>query len=483
MSKCLTDAKVDKAILIYGAGEAATLFFENSSLKIKNSIVGFIDDDETVCGGQLFGLQIFSFEEIFTVEAYRDMGVDTVILALPSQNLIDKIDTISQIPSSLHLYSMSSIKNLAGRKSEFEDLIYIDNQFQKSEFKSENTLKYSSVFFKNKTILVTGAGGSIGAEVCEQLMSKSIRKLIALDISEFNLFHLDRSLKEHVNFNDQIHMLLGSVTDKIAVEELFSNNKIDCVIHCAAYKHVHILEDNPSSALTNNVLGTYLIASAAARHTAEKFILISTDKAVNPTSIMGASKRLCEKLVYEFNKQDIVCKFALVRFGNVLGSSGSVIPIFEKQAESGKPVTVTHPDVTRFFMSIREAVTLILSAQEIAKGGEAFVLNMGKPKKIVDLAELIIKLSGKKPVYGKAPKHLSEIEIKFIGLQKGEKLNEELSKSGNFDETKIPGVMVDIQPPENNQKILEEIHIYSDTKNKIWGLNAEAKLFIERWKN
>ena len=331
--------------------------------------------------------------------------------------------------------------------------------------------------------MVTGAGGSIGAEVCEQLMSKSIRKLIALDISEFNLFHLDRSLKEHVNFNDQIHMLLGSVTDKIAVEELFSNNKIDCVIHCAAYKHVHILEDNPSSALTNNVLGTYLIASAAARHTAEKFILISTDKAVNPASIMGASKRLCEKLVYEFNKQNNVCKFALVRFGNVLGSSGSVIPIFEKQAESGNPVTVTHPDVTRFFMSIREAVTLILSAQEIAEGGEAFVLNMGKPKKIVDLAELIIKLSGKKPVYGKAPKHLSEIEIKFIGLQPGEKLNEELSKSGNFDETKIPGVMVDIQSPENNQKFLEEIHIYSDTKNKNWSINAEAKIFIERWKN
>jgi len=475
--------KVGKAILVYGAGEAAKLFFGNCSLRVKNSIVGFIDDDETICGGQLFGLPIFSFGEIFKAEAYKSMKVDTVILALPSQNLMDKIDTISQIPTSLHLYSMNSIKSLAGRKSDFEDLIYINNQFQKPEFKSENALIYNNIFFKNKTILVTGAGGSIGAEVCEQLMSKGIKKLVALDISEFNLFHLNRSLTEHSNFNEQTHMSLGSVTDKTAVEQLFSDNKIDCIIHCAAYKHVHILEENPSSALINNVLGTYVIASAAARHAAEKFILISTDKAVNPTSIMGASKRLCEKLIYEFNKQDIFCKFALVRFGNVLGSSGSVIPIFEKQAESGNPVTVTHPHVTRFFMSIREAVTLILCAQEIAQGGEAFVLNMGKPKKIVDLAELIIKLSGKNPVYGKASKHLSEIEIKFIGLQPGEKLNEELSKSGNFHETKIPDVMIDIQSPENNQKFLEEIHIYSDTKNRSWSLDAEAKLFIEKWKN
>ena len=472
---------MNSTTLIYGAGDAAKLFFENAPYVTKNTILGFIDDDEKKRGTQIYGLPVFSFAEIFKTGAYKKMKLEAVVLALPSQTLMDKINIISQIPISLNLYSVPSIQRLASRESDFSDLIYIDKQFQKSELKSEIPLDYSDTFFDNKTILVTGAGGSIGSEVCKQLISKNIKKLVGLDSSEFNLFELDETLNEHCSVENLINLQLGSVTDRFKVAEVFSNNEIDYVIHCAAYKHVHLLEKNPSSALINNVLGTHIVAAEAERKKVKKFILISTDKAVNPTNTMGASKRLCEKIIYAYNQKNSFCTFALVRFGNVLGSSGSVIPIFEKQIQKGNHVTLTHPDVSRFFMSIREAVTLILCAQEISEGGEAFVLNMGRPKKIIGLAELIIKLMGKKPVYKKNSEDPSEIAIKIIGMRQGEKLHEELSISKKLQKTRIPDIMMDVHIPENVQDFLTEICSISDKEVGQYIKASEAKQFFEKW--
>ena len=271
-------------------------------------------------------------------------------------------------------------------------------------------------YIKGKTVLVTGGGGSIGSEICNQLAGHQVGHLVIFDIYENNAYEIQQKLKwEHPEL--KLTVLIGSVRNQHRINSVMKKYRPDVVFHAAAHKHVPLMEDSPNEAIKNNVFGTYKTASAAGRYHVKKFVLISTDKAVNPTNIMGASKRMCEMIVQILN-HFYATDFVAVRFGNVLGSNGSVIPLFKKQIAAGGPVTVTHPDIIRYFMTIPEAVSLVLQAGAYAKGGEIFVLDMGEPVKIADLAKNLIRLSGYK---------LGEdIEIKYTGLRPGEKLYEEL---------------------------------------------------------
>ena len=271
-------------------------------------------------------------------------------------------------------------------------------------------------YVQGKTVLVTGGGGSIGSEICRQLAGHGVGHLIIFDIYENNAYQIQKSLEWEF---PRLHMtvLIGSVRDERRLQSMFSRYRPDIVFHAAAHKHVPLMEDSPNEAIKNNVIGTLKTARTASRYHVKKFILISTDKAVNPTNIMGASKRLCEMVIQMIGKHSTT-EFAAVRFGNVLGSNGSVIPLFRRQIEHGGPVTVTHPDIIRYFMTIPEAVSLVLEAGAYAKNGQIFVLNMGDPVRIADLAKNMIRLSGYEPGV--------EIEIKYIGLRPGEKLYEEL---------------------------------------------------------
>ena len=271
-------------------------------------------------------------------------------------------------------------------------------------------------YVKGKTILVTGGGGSIGSEICRQLAGHDVGHLIIFDIYENNAYQIQKSLEwEFPDLN--LTVLIGSVRDERRLESIFSKYRPDIVFHAAAHKHVPLMEDSPNEAIKNNVIGTLKTARTASHYQVKKFILISTDKAVNPTNIMGASKRLCEMVIQLIGRHSTT-EFAAVRFGNVLGSNGSVIPLFRRQIKHGGPVTVTHPDIIRYFMTIPEAVSLVLEAGAYAKNGQIFVLNMGDPVRIADLAKNMICLSGYEPE--------KEIKIKYIGLRPGEKLYEEL---------------------------------------------------------
>lgn len=271
-------------------------------------------------------------------------------------------------------------------------------------------------YVKGKTILVTGGGGSIGSEICRQLAGHDVGHLIIFDIYENNAYQIQKSLEWE--FPDlKLTVLIGSVRDERRLESIFSKYRPDIVFHAAAHKHVPLMEDSPNEAIKNNVIGTLKTARTASHYQVKKFILISTDKAVNPTNIMGASKRLCEMVIQLIGRHSTT-EFAAVRFGNVLGSNGSVIPLFRRQIEHGGPVTVTHPDIIRYFMTIPEAVSLVLEAGAYAKNGQIFALNMGDPVRIADLAKNMIRLSGYEPE--------KEIKIKYIGLRPGEKLYEEL---------------------------------------------------------
>lgn len=286
-------------------------------------------------------------------------------------------------------------------------------------------------YVTGQTVLVTGGGGSIGSELCRQIARYNPEKIVIFDIYENNAFTLKNSLDRQYHGAPQIEIRIGSVRELRRLKEIFEEFQPSSVFHAAAHKHVPLMEDSPYEAVKNNILGTYNTAFCANEYGVKNFVLLSTDKAVNPTNVMGATKRVCEIVVQHFSKISKGTKFAAVRFGNVLGSNGSVIPIFKEQLEQGGPITVTHPDITRYFMTIPEASQLVVQAGGLAKGGEIFVLDMGEPVKIVSLAENLIRLSGFEPY--------KDIEIQFTGLRPGEKLYEELSLEEELDERKKTG--------------------------------------------
>lgn len=408
-------------LLIIGAGMGAReiIIAIKNNMRNKYNIVGIIDDDISKINHYILGIKVLGTRYDIPKIA-KEKNVDLIFFA------INKIDAVSRrkileicqetgvktrvLPTTEEVINKQGAMNSL-RDVQIEDLlgrdpVHLDN-------KNINSL------IKNKTVLVTGGGGSIGSELCRQIVKYDPKRLVILDIYENNLYDIEMELRaEYPKLN--LEAIVASVRDKARLNNVFETYKPEIVFHAAAHKHVPLMEKSPLEAIHNNVFGTYNVVNCADEYGVEKFVLISTDKAVNPTNIMGASKRVCEMIVQAKNKVSKT-EYVAVRFGNVLGSNGSVIPLFKKQIERGGPVTVTHKDITRFFMTIPEAVQLILQAVTYAKGGEIFVLDMGEPVKIYDLAVSLIKLLGYEPNV--------DIPIEITGLRPGEKLYEEILMS------------------------------------------------------
>lgn len=414
----LMEKKTGVNVMIIGAGAAGNMILkEIENSRYLNLYAKCIIDDNEGCHGKIMrGVPVVGGRDKI-LEAVQHYGIDEIIFAIPSASPQMKKEILDictesgcklrSLPGMYQLVSGEvSVSKL--KEVEVEDLLGRDP----IRINTEEVLGLLS----GRTILVTGGGGSIGSELCRQIASHSPRQLIIVDIYENSAYEIQQELlRKYPNLN--LVVLIASVRNTKRMEDIFATYRPDIVYHAAAHKHVPLMETSPNEAIKNNVMGTYRTAQAAIKYGTKKFVMISTDKAVNPTNVMGASKRICEMIVQMMNRKSDT-NFVAVRFGNVLGSNGSVIPLFKKQIAEGGPVTVTHPDIIRYFMTIPEAVSLVLQAGAYARGGEIFVLDMGKPVKILDLATNLIKLSGYKPG--------EDIEIRFTGLRPGEKMYEEL---------------------------------------------------------
>ncbi|HSI42866.1 MAG TPA: nucleoside-diphosphate sugar epimerase/dehydratase [Methylotenera sp.] len=413
--------KHGKPVLILGAGEAAIALLKDLSRSKEWCVVGLLDDDSVIHGRQLMGVRVFGAVNLLPTVAH-DLNVQHAIVAMPSvlyQSRRIAVETATQ--AGLTVLTVPNFEDLMSgkvsisqiRKVEVEDLlgrepVALDNQGLHA-------------LIEKDTVLVTGAGGSIGSELCRQIVKYHPKALICLDISEYSLYNLEQEFSQ-LQLQVQLIYITGDVKNSQRIKALLKKYQPSVVFHAAAYKHVPMMENgNVSEALSNNVIGTHTVAQACKEMEVSKFVLISTDKAVNPTNVMGASKRLaemvCQGLQELLNENVNVTKFVIVRFGNVLGSSGSVIPKFREQIAKGGPVTITHPEITRYFMSIPEAAQLVMQAGLMGAGGDIFVLDMGEPVKIAALAADMIRLSGLQT---------DEIKIEYVGLRPGEKLYEEL---------------------------------------------------------
>lgn len=412
--------KLKGNIMIIGAGCAASMIInELRDNKVNNcKFRCAIDDDPAKKNTYILGIKVYG-DRNSIIEAAEKFQIDTILFAIPSCDNKEKVEILNicketgcelKIVPSIYQMMNSGEKGISKkiRKVQIEDLLG----------REPISLDINRIidYVAGRTVLVTGGGGTIGSELCRQIAEHDPKRLVIFDIYENNAYDIQNELRRKYPELDLV-TLIGSVRDSKRLESVFKTYRPDIVYHAAAHKHVPLMEDSPNEAIKNNVFGTLKTAQCADKYGAKKFVLISTDKAVNPTNIMGASKRMCEMIIQSYNKRSET-EFVAVRFGNVLGSNGSVIPLFKKQIEAGGPVTVTDPDIIRYFMTIPEAVTLVLQAGASAKGGEIFVLDMGKPVKILTLAENLIKLSGFTP-------H-KDIKIEFIGLRPGEKLYEEM---------------------------------------------------------
>lgn len=416
-------------VMIVGAGQAGMLLAKEiqSSDFIKKRVMCFIDDNWTKHGKYLQGIQICGGRNDIP-KLVKRYDIDEIYVAMPSvaakeikEILIICNETGKKV---MKLPGIYQLVNGDVSISKFKE-VQIEDLLGREPVKVDMTEINASI--EGRVVLVTGGGGSIGSELCRQIASYNPKQLIILDIYENNAYDIQQELKRKYNDKLDLKVLIGSVRNTHRMEGIFKKYRPEIVFHAAAHKHVPLMEDSPNEAIKNNVFGTYKTASAAGRFGANRFVLISTDKAVNPTNIMGASKRLCEMIVQCMNTQ-FDTEYVAVRFGNVLGSNGSVIPLFKKQIAEGGPVTVTDKDIVRYFMTIPEAVSLVLQAETYAKGGEIFVLDMGEPVKIDTLARNLIRLSGLEPDV--------DIKIEYTGLRPGEKLYEEmLMKEEGLKET------------------------------------------------
>lgn len=405
-------------VLIIGAGVAGNSLIREirNSQYLQKNIVGVIDDDKNKMGGYIHGVKILGGRERI-IESAKKYHVSEIIVAMPSaspKEVKDILDICKQ--TGCELKRLPGIYQLVNGDVSISKLKDVDVNDLLGREPIQVDLSSILGYVSNKVIMVTGGGGSIGSELCRQIASHCPKKLIIVDIYENTTYDIQNELKKKFPMLDLI-VLIASVRNTKRINIIFEEHRPDIVYHAAAHKHVPLMEDSPNEAVKNNVLGTWKVVQAADKWHVEKFVMISTDKAVNPTNIMGATKRICEMIIQTYNRNSKT-EFVAVRFGNVLGSNGSVIPLFKKQIENGGPVTVTHPDIIRYFMTIPEAVSLVLQAGAYAKGGEIFILDMGEPVRIVDLAKNLILLSGHKPD--------EDIKIKFTGLRPGEKLYEEI---------------------------------------------------------
>ncbi len=420
-------------VLIYGAGTTGIQLA--AALKSHDSVVvvAFLDDNIALQSMTVAGLRVLSPDRIEHIVQERD--IDRVLLAMPSTSAPKQAQIARRLQSlGLDVLALPSFAQLVGAEALVDNLTPVEPGQFLGRKPMDDTPTDGMAAYCGRSILVTGAGGTIGSELCRQLLSYSPRKLVLFEVSEIALYDIDRELRARPDLGPtEIIPLLASVTDSRATRSAMSDHTIEVVLHAAAYKHVPLVEANPIAGMSNNVLGTRTLADAADEAGVERFILISTDKAVRPTNVMGASKRLAELVIQDLSKRSRQTVFSMVRFGNVLGSSGSVVPLFKEQIAKGGPITLTHDDVTRYFMTIAEAVKLVLLAGSFSQpaahsggpsGGDVFVLDMGKPMRIRDLAEQMIQAAG---YTVRDPDHPDgDIEIKMIGLRPGEKMHEEL---------------------------------------------------------
>lgn len=414
------DNKKHDRVMIIGAGSAGQALIKEmiNSNKIHTQVVCIIDDNPDKNGRVLEGIPIVGNR--YTIpEMVRKYEVNRIIYAIPTVHGEDRKEILNICKDTgCRLQTVPGVYQLVNGEVSVSKLrnVEITDLLGRAQVQVNMDEIFSSI--KGKTLLVTGGGGSIGSELCRQIAAAGPKQLIIFDMYENNAYEIQQELKRKYGSKLNLTVLIGSVRNTNRVRDIMQTYRPDAVFHAAAHKHVPLMEDSPNEAIKNNVMGTYKTAVAAARAGVKKFVLISTDKAVNPTNIMGASKRLCEMVVQMMNRQCPNTDFVAVRFGNVLGSNGSVIPLFKKQIEAGGPVTVTDKNIIRYFMTIPEAVSLVLQAAHYAKGGEIFILDMGEPVRIDDMARNLIRLSGYTPDV--------DIKIEYTGLRPGEKLFEEL---------------------------------------------------------
>lgn len=426
-------------VLIYGAGNAGRQLAAAMANSHEMRVVGFLDDDDRLHGHVLNGLSIYSPADLPAL--VTSLQVSTVLLAIPSVSRHRRNEMIAQmLRAHVQVRTLPAVSELAQGMVSTSDLreLDIDDLLGREPVAPNHILLGRNI--TDKVVLVTGAGGSIGSELCRQILSVNPSTLVLIEQSEFALYEIQQELQEKIEDNATLLVpVLASVRDAQRLNEIFADWKPDTVYHAAAYKHVPLVEHNPIEGIRNNTLGTLTAARAAAEHGVSDFVLISTDKAVRPTNIMGASKRLAEMALQALAATAPKTRFSMVRFGNVLGSSGSVVPKFRRQIRDGGPITLTHPDITRYFMTIPEAAQLVIQAGAMAKGGDVFVLDMGDPVKIMDLATRMIELSGLCVRDENNPE--GDIEIEITGLRPGEKLFEELLIGNNPRPTSHPRIM------------------------------------------
>jgi FlaA1/EpsC-like NDP-sugar epimerase len=410
-----------RKLLIIGAGDAAVMLIKEikSHSELSYDIVGLIDDDKAKVGKRVFGAKVLGGRDKIE-QVCKQYKIEDIIVAMPSANAATKREIYNTCKNTkCKLKTLPGIYELINNKVDLKNVrdVNIEDLLGREEVILNNT--GIKDYVENKVVLVTGGGGSIGSELCRQLAQFNPSKLLILDIYENGAYSLQNELKyKYSKLNMEV--LIASIRDVERLEYIFETYKPNVVFHAAAHKHVPLMEGNPSEAVKNNIIGTYNLLKCSDKYKVKKFVQISTDKAVNPTNVMGATKRFCEIMIQAFDKASET-EFVAVRFGNVLGSNGSVIPLFKDQIARGGPLTVTHPEITRFFMTIPEAAQLVIQAGAMAGGGEIFVLDMGQPVKISDLAKDLISLSGLKPNV--------DIKIEYTGLRPGEKLYEELLMS------------------------------------------------------
>ncbi len=427
-------------VLIYGAGQSGRQAAQSIKTAETMTVLGFIDDNKTLQGGLIDGFKVYAPERIFQLK--QKFNISDVLLALPSTKRSRKSEILASLSKyHVHVRSLPNLADFADGTLRLSDLkeVDIDDLLGRDialQADINDTLHYG------KVVLVSGAGGSIGSELCRQIINLKPQKIVLLDHSEFNLYAIEQELSEFTQQQDlKINLLpkLVSVLDYKNLHDVLKAEKVQIIYHAAAYKHVPLVETNIATSINNNVWGTLNLAKIALQSGVEKFILISTDKAVRPTNVMGASKRIAEMILQSLADSGSRTCFSMVRFGNVLGSSGSVIPLFRKQIQDGGPITLTDPEVTRYFMTIPEAAQLVLQAARMSHGGEVFILDMGQPVKILDLAKRLIDLSGLSLRDDENP--YGDIAIQVTGLRPGEKLYEELLIGDNPEPTNHPRIM------------------------------------------
>jgi len=418
-------------VVIYGAGAAGRQLVQLLRHGTEYEAVGFVDDARSLEGAFIQGLKVYAPAEL--ARLVRDYGVEKVLLAIPSASRARRREILEKLePLEVPVQTIPGMADVVAGRAQINDLrdVSVEDLLGRDPVPADPSLMGANI--TGKVVMVTGAGGSIGSELCRQILRQGPAQLLLLELSEFSLYRVEQELEQIAREEGiacPVRALLGSVQHRHRVQRIMTVFQVQTVYHAAAYKHVPMVEHNVVEGLRNNVMGTLETARAAVEAGVESFVLVSTDKAVRPTNVMGASKRLAELVCQGLAKAQDGTRFSMVRFGNVLGSSGSVVPLFRRQIAAGGPVTVTHPEITRYFMTIPEAAQLVIQAGAMARGGDVFVLDMGEPVKIAELAGHLIRLSGLEPSYpggeDGAPTG-GDIEIRFTGLRPGEKLYEEL---------------------------------------------------------